>query len=70
MFLFQNRIILWCNAALLISTEKRGASPSPSIPPISREQALLETFFHALSQFAFDKAKDQVVISLAFFTTY
>ena len=64
MFLFQNRIILWCNAALLISTEKRGASPSPSIPPISREQALLETFFHALSQFAFDKAKDQVVISL------
>lgn len=43
-----------------MESEKRGASPSPSIPPISREQALLETFFHALSQFAFDKAKDQV----------
>ncbi|XP_078382047.1 KICSTOR subunit 2-like [Oculina patagonica] len=43
-----------------MESEKRSASPSPSIPPISREQALLETFFHALSQFAFDKAKDQV----------
>ncbi|KAJ7361732.1 hypothetical protein OS493_014372 [Desmophyllum pertusum] len=43
-----------------MESEKRSVSPSPSIPPISREQALLETFFHALSQFAFDKAKDQV----------
>ncbi|XP_022804142.1 KICSTOR complex protein C12orf66 homolog [Stylophora pistillata] len=42
-----------------MESEKRGANPSPSIPPISREQALLETFFHALSQLAFDKAKDQ-----------
>ena len=41
--------------------ERRSVSPSPSLPPISREQALLESFFHALSQFAFDKAKDQVV---------
>ena len=46
---------------MICFTEKRSASPSPSIPPISREQALLESFFHALSQFAFDKAKDQVV---------
>jgi len=43
-----------------METEKRSPSPSPSKPPISREQALLESFFHALSQFAFDKAKDQV----------
>lgn len=47
---------------MLIEMEKgsRCSSPSPSQPPISREQALLESFFHALSQFAFDKAKDQV----------
>ena len=51
---------------LFVFAEKRCASPSPSIPPISREQALLETFFHALSQFAFDKAKDQVVSSFVF----
>lgn len=38
----------------------RSSSPSPNQPPISREQALLESFFHTLSQFAFDKAKDQV----------
>lgn len=29
-----------------------------SLPPVSREQAFLETFFVAVSQFAFDKAKD------------
>ena len=46
---------------MICFTEKRSTSPSPSIPPISREQALMESFFHALSQFAFDKAKDQVV---------
>jgi len=45
----------------LFFAETRSVSPSPSLPPISREQALLESFFHALSQFAFDKAKDQVV---------
>ena len=50
----------WLGVSLSF-TEKRSASPSPSLPPISREQALLESFFHALSQFAFDKAKDQVV---------
>ncbi|EDO42854.1 predicted protein, partial [Nematostella vectensis] len=33
---------------------------SPFQPPVSQERAILETFFHALSQFAFDKAKDQV----------
>ncbi|XP_073251266.1 KICSTOR subunit 2-like isoform X1 [Porites lutea] len=43
-----------------MASDKRSVSPSPSTPPISREQALLESFFHALSQFAFDKAKDQV----------
>lgn len=42
------------------SDQKRSASPSPNKSPISKEQALLESFFHALSQFAFDKAKDQV----------
>ena len=46
---------------MICFTEKRSTSPSPGIPPISREQALMESFFHALSQFAFDKAKDQVV---------
>lgn len=46
---------------MICFTEKRSTSPSPSTPPISREQALMESFFHALSQFAFDKAKDQVV---------
>ena len=46
---------------MICFTDKRSVSPSPSTPPISREQALLESFFHALSQFAFDKAKDQVV---------
>ena len=46
---------------MICLTEKRSTSPSASIPPISREQALMESFFHALSQFAFDKAKDQVV---------
>ncbi|CAH3157003.1 unnamed protein product, partial [Porites evermanni] len=45
---------------MICFTDKRSVSPSPSTPPISREQALLESFFHALSQFAFDKAKDQV----------
>ncbi|EDO29135.1 predicted protein [Nematostella vectensis] len=40
---------------------KDGSRPSsPFQPPVSQERAILETFFHALSQFAFDKAKDQV----------
>ncbi|KAI8518613.1 PREDICTED: UPF0536 protein C12orf66 homolog isoform X1 [Branchiostoma belcheri] len=29
-----------------------------SLPPVSIEQAFLETYFHALSQFAYDKAKE------------
>ena len=46
---------------VLLATGSRSTTPSPSKAPISREQALLESFFHTLSQFAFDRAKDQVV---------
>ena len=49
------------NTIFCFSAGSRCASPCPSQPPISREQALLESFFHTLTQFAFDKAKDQVV---------
>ena len=52
--------MIYCNSFFVV-IGSRCRSPSPSQPPISREQALLESFFHALSQFAFDKAKDQVV---------
>ena len=29
-----------------------------SLPPISKEQAFLETYFQCLSKFAYDKAKE------------
>ena len=32
-----------------------------SLPPVSREQAFLETYFQCLAQFAYDKAKDSCV---------
>ena len=28
------------------------------LPPVSREQAFLETYFQCISKFAFDKAKE------------
>ncbi|KAK3697749.1 hypothetical protein QZH41_010301, partial [Actinostola sp. cb2023] len=43
----------------LIESLPSSRSTSP-MPPVSRERAVLETFFHALSQFAFEKAKEQV----------
>ena len=32
-----------------------------SVPPVSKEQAFLETYFLSLSKFAYDKAKDLTV---------
>ncbi len=32
-----------------------------ALPPISREQAFLETYFQCISQFAYDKAREQCV---------